>query len=99
MNQHEMWKYVEKIETQFHELSDKVWETPETCYMEQKSMGAHLSELKKNKFRITKGIAGIPTAFVGECGSGEPVIAFLGEFDALAGLSQYPNMFRKAIVG
>ena len=95
MNKHEMWEYVKKIETQFHNLSDRIWETPETCYMEQKSMGAYLSELEKNNFKITKGIAGIPTAFVGECGSGEPVIAFLGEFDALAGLSQYPNVFQK----
>ena len=77
MNKHEMWEYVEKIESQFHDLSDRIWETPETCYMEQKSMEAYLSELEKNNFKITKGIAGIPTAFIGECGSGEPVIAWL----------------------
>ena len=34
------------------------------------------------------GVAGEPTAFVAEFGSGKPVIAILGEFDALPGLSQ-----------
>lgn len=37
---------------------------------------------------MTENAAGIPTALVGEWGEGGPVIAFLGEFDALAGLSQ-----------
>ena len=95
VNKHEIWEYVEKIEEQFHNLSDRVWETPETCYMEHKSMKAHISELENNQFRVTKGIAGIPTAFIGEAGSGGPVIAFLGEFDALSGLSQFPDVFRK----
>ena len=95
MNKHEIWEYVEEIESQFHTLSDQVWDTPETCYMEYKSMKAHISELEKNQFNIIKGIAGIPTAFVGESGSKGPVIAFLGEFDALSGLSQYSDIFHK----
>ena len=37
---------------------------------------------------MTQGAAGIPTAVVGEAGEGGPVIAFLGEYDALPGLSQ-----------
>ena len=49
MNKHEIWEYVEKIEKQFHDLSDRVWETPETCYMEHKSMKVHISELENNK--------------------------------------------------
>ncbi|MNV32030.1 p-aminobenzoyl-glutamate hydrolase subunit B [compost metagenome] len=32
------------------------------------------------------------TAFIGEFGSGKPVIAFLGEFDALAGMSQLADV-------
>jgi aminobenzoyl-glutamate utilization protein B len=39
-------------------------------------------------FSIEKGIAGIPTAFMAEYGSGYPVIGILGEYDALPGLSQ-----------
>ena len=35
-----------------------------------------------------RGVAGIPTAVMGEAGEGGPVIAILGEYDALPGLSQ-----------
>ncbi|MBP2462705.1 MULTISPECIES: M20 family metallopeptidase [unclassified Rhizobium] len=72
----------------FRELSDRVWETPETCYMETLSAAAHREMLETQGFRITDNVAGIPTALIGEAGEGGPVIAFLGEFDALAGLSQ-----------
>ena len=39
-------------------------------------------------FRLERGVAGIPTAFIATIGSGKPVIAILGEFDALPGLAQ-----------
>ena len=41
---------------------------------------------------MTDGVAGIPTAILGEAGSGGPVIAILGEYDALPGLSQVPGI-------
>ncbi len=37
---------------------------------------------------MTRGVGHIETAFVASFGTGQPVIAILGEFDALAGLSQ-----------
>ncbi len=39
-------------------------------------------------FKVERGVAGIPTSFVATIGSGKPVIAILGEYDALPGLSQ-----------
>ncbi|MDA9702983.1 amidohydrolase, partial [Paracoccaceae bacterium] len=42
-----------------------------------------------------KGIANIPTAVVGEYGTDGPIIAFLGEYDALAGLSQKADVFHQ----
>ena len=42
---------------------------------------------KSEGFRITENLAGIPTAVMGEAGEGGPVIAILGEYDALPGLS------------
>jgi aminobenzoyl-glutamate utilization protein B len=44
--------------------------------------------LRNEDFKITKGVAGIPTAFIAEYGEGLPIIAFLDEYDALPGLSQ-----------
>ncbi|HEX2147387.1 MAG TPA: amidohydrolase [Pseudorhizobium sp.] len=72
----------------FFELSNRVWETPETCYMETQSAAAHQDMLQAQGFKVTKDVAGIPTALIGEAGDEGPVIAFLGEYDALAGLSQ-----------
>lgn len=39
-------------------------------------------------FSVHKGLAGMDTAFSGTWGSGHPIIGFMGEFDALSGLSQ-----------
>ena len=95
MNKHIIWEYVEKLEPRFHALADQVWSTPETCYGEHLSMEAHYSELIHHGFKVKKGIAGIPTALIAEAGTKGPVIAFLGEYDALAGLSQQSDIFEE----
>ena len=95
MNKHIIWKYVEKLEPRFQALADQVWSTPETCYGEHRSMEAHSSELLHHGFRVKHGIAGIPTALIAEAGTKGPVIAFLGEYDALAGLSQQSDIFEE----
>ncbi|MGJ5090770.1 M20 family metallopeptidase [Bradyrhizobium oligotrophicum] len=87
-NRSEIWRGVDAIKTRFIELSDRVWSMPEVCYTEARSSAEHLDELKHQGFRITEKVAGIPTALMGEWGEGGPVIAFMGEYDALPGLSQ-----------
>lgn len=98
MNEHPLWSYVEDAQGRFRALSDRVWATPETCYMEAESVAAHVEELRHQGFRVTEALAGIPTAVMGEAGEGGPVIAILGEFDALAGLSQQADVFEVAPV-
>jgi aminobenzoyl-glutamate utilization protein B len=44
--------------------------------------------LEAEGFQLTRNAGGIPNAFIASFGAGQPVIALLGEFDALAGLSQ-----------
>jgi len=95
LNKHIIWEYVEKLEPRFHALADQVWSTPETCYGEHLSMEAHYSELIHHGFKVKQGIAGIPTALIAEAGTKGPVIAFLGEYDALAGLSQQSDIFEE----
>jgi aminobenzoyl-glutamate utilization protein B len=87
-NRSDIWRDVDAIKPRFIELSDRVWATPEVCYTEARSAAEHLAELRHQGFRITENVAGIPTALTGEWGEGGPVIAFLGEYDALPGLSQ-----------
>jgi len=72
----------------FAELSDRIWETPELGLHETKSSAALADALEAAGFAVERGVAGMPTAFVATYGEGAPVIALLGEFDALPGLSQ-----------
>src|ERR1700694_1987033 len=87
-NRSDIWRSVDAIKPRFVALSDKVWAMPEVCYTEARSSAEHLAELRHHGFRITENVADIPTALMGEWGEGGPVIAFLGEYDALPGLSQ-----------
>src|SRR5215475_7901632 len=84
----DIWQLVDAKKDDLIKLSDRVWGTPELCYAETRSAAEHEAELKRHGFRVTKSVAGIPTAMVGEAGEGGPVIAILGEYDALPGLSQ-----------
>ncbi|HEU4821344.1 MAG TPA: amidohydrolase, partial [Qipengyuania sp.] len=69
-----------------------IWDYAELGYQENRSSALLQAELAKEGFKVTKGVAEIPTAFVAEWGpSGKdsgPVIAILAEFDALPGVSQ-----------
>src|SRR5256886_13784457 len=87
-NRSNIWRGVDTIKPRFIALSDKVWAMPEVCYTEARSSAEHLAELRHQGFRTAESVAGIPTALMGEWGEGGPVIAFLGEYDALPGLSQ-----------
>lgn len=82
---------LEKLEQKSDEygnIAQNIWEFAEMGYQEEKSSSLLQQTLKNAGFTIKTGVAGIPTAFVAEYGSGSPVIAILGEYDALPGLSQ-----------
>jgi aminobenzoyl-glutamate utilization protein B len=72
----------------YADVARRIWELAEVGFQEVKSSALLQAELKAAGFTVTSGVAGEPTAFVAEYGSGKPVIALLGEFDALPGLSQ-----------
>jgi aminobenzoyl-glutamate utilization protein B len=72
----------------FGAISRQIWEMPELGFHETKSSALLQQELRANGFDVRSGVAGMPTAFTASFGSGTPVIAILGEFDALPGLSQ-----------
>jgi aminobenzoyl-glutamate utilization protein B len=87
-NTEEIWRLVDTNKDDFEALSDRVWGMPELCYGEFRSCAEHTAMLQRQGFRVTENVAGIPTAVMGEAGEGGPVIAILGEYDALPGLSQ-----------
>ena len=87
-NSEKIWRLVDARKDDYEALSDRVWGMPELCYGEFRSVAEHKAMLEQEGFRITENVAGIPTAVMGEAGDGGPVIAILGEYDALPGLSQ-----------
>ena len=72
----------------YTQASDAIWAHPEVNFHEDFSAGVLRELLLKNGFTLTENLGGMPNAFRAEYGSGRPVIAYLGEFDALSGLSQ-----------
>lgn len=78
-------------ETQLVAIANDIWDHPETRFEEVYSSERLASALEAEGFAVQRGIAGIDTAFVASVGKGKPVIALLGEFDALAGMSQQPG--------
>ena len=91
-NSEEIWELVDAKKGEFIALSDRVWGMPELCYTETRSCAEHAAMLEQQGFRVTKSVAGIPTAVMGEAGEDGPVIAILGEYDALPGLSQVAGL-------
>lgn len=73
---------------QYSTVAQTIWDYAELGYQEEKSSALLQEVLSNAGFSIEAGVAGIPTAFVASYGSGAPVIAVLGEYDALPGLSQ-----------
>ena len=100
LNENSIWQLIDNHASRFVKLSDDVFDTPETLFAEFRSCAAHRAALIEQGFRINDNAAGLPTAVVGEAGSGGPVIAIIGEYDALPGLSQYSGETKqKAIKG
>ncbi len=87
-NNDAVWQFADAKAPAYHRLSDDIWDHPELNFQERHAADAHAAMLKAEGFRVSEGIAGMPTAVMGEAGEGGPVIAILGEYDALPGLSQ-----------
>src|SRR6202795_3805675 len=98
-NRSDIWLSVDAIKASFIALSDRVWATPEVCYTEARSCAEHLAELRRQGYRITENVADIPTAVMDEWGGGGPVIAFLGKYGCLPGLSQGAGVAEPAPLG
>lgn len=79
-------------------IAREIWQNPELGYLETNSSALLQKTLADAGFKVTSGVADIPTAFVAEYGSGKPVIGILAEYDALPGVSQKAEPFREAAV-
>ena len=80
--------WLEENSPRFTGMSDAIWRHPELMWKEFKSSQLQANFLKEEGFTVTLDVAGMNTAFIAEWGEGKPVIGFIGEYDALPGLSQ-----------
>jgi len=69
-------------------MSDAIWGYAELGLWETRSSKLIADELEKHNFKVSRGVADMPTAFIAEWGKGQTCIGVQGEFDALPGISQ-----------
>ena len=69
-------------------IAKEIWDHPQIALQEEFAAALLAKELAADGFSIEWGVGQMPTAFVASWGSGQPIIGFLGEYDALPGLSQ-----------
>src|SRR6201992_4240719 len=77
---------------QIQVMVDTVFSYGEPGFQEFRTSAYLTDILAKNGFRITRGIAGIPTAWTATWGEGGPLIAMGSDEDDLRGLSQVPGI-------
>ena len=84
----ELLQLLHEDAAQWRQVSKQIWDFAELGYHEGKSSELLQEQLKAAGFKVEAGVANEPTAFIASYGGGKPVVAILGEFDALPGLSQ-----------
>jgi aminobenzoyl-glutamate utilization protein B len=97
--QQDMIKYLDSIQPELVTVNQEIWNFAELGLEEYRSSDRLIKVLEKAGFKVKKGVAGMPTAFIAEYGSGAPVIGILAEYDALPELSQESKGVRKPVAG
>jgi len=96
----EITEWLEERQGRFITMADQIWDNPELALAEYKACKLQSDDLAQDGFAITTNIGDLPTAFMAEWSQGEggPIIGFLGEYDALPGLSQARQSGQSPIV-
>ncbi len=88
---------VDKHQQELISISDKIWAYAETALLENKSAKELADYAEAQGFTVKRALAGMPTAFTAEYGSGKPIIGIMGEYDALPGISQKAQPTKEAL--
>ena len=92
------WKWIEDNKDLLISVSDAIWEYAEYGLCEDKSSKLHADTLREHGFKVQMGVAKMPTAILAEKGEGKPIIAVMGEYDALPNLSNVKAPHKEALV-
>lgn len=82
------YRAIEARREDFERLALEIWSHPEIAFQEKTACRATAELAEKLGFEVQTPAYGIQTALRAVWGEGKPVIGFLGEYDALPGLSQ-----------
>jgi aminobenzoyl-glutamate utilization protein B len=74
------------------QMVDSIFSFAELGFQEVETSAYVTGILEKNGFQVTRGVAGMPTAFVATWGAGKPVIGFMADIDGLPETSQKPGI-------
>ena len=78
------------------QIVDSIFSFAELGFQEVETSAYLTGVLEKHGFQVTRGVAGMPTAFVASWGSGKPVIGFMADIDGLPETSQKPGVAYQA---
>ena len=81
--------FIQQHAKTYSDLSDQIWDFAEIKFDEYQSAELLATYFEESGYEVTRQAGDIPTAFIAQYGTGSPVIAVLGEYDALSNLSQY----------
>ncbi len=83
---------VDARQTFTQQMVDQIFSYAELGFQEYETSRYVTDILEKNGFKVDRGVAGIPTAWVATYGSGKPVIAFMTDIDCIPRASQKPGV-------
>jgi aminobenzoyl-glutamate utilization protein B len=76
----------ERVAGDIARMTATLWDYSELALREERSAAFLADILEREGFRVERGVAGMPTAFIATFGSGSPVVGILAEYDALPGI-------------
>jgi len=74
------------------QMVDQIFSFSELGFQEYETSKYVTGILEKHGFRVERGVAGIPTAWIATFGVGKPVIAFITDIDCIPKASQKPGV-------
>ncbi len=94
-----LYTHIDSHAGTYRDVAHKIWGYAEVGYQEVRSSELLMKLLEEGEFKVERGVAGIPTAFVASWGDGGPVIGLLAEYDALPGVAQEAVPYHAPIEG
>ncbi len=83
---------VDKLQVFTQQMVDQIFSYSELGFHEYETTNYLTTVLEKNGFKVERGVAGMPTAWMATWGSGKPVIAFMTDIDCIPRASQKPGV-------